>query len=198
MSYRIFPADQYAAMPWKNGGGVTREIFRFPEGDGAWCWRMSVAEVAADGPFSAFPGCMRSLTLLSGAGMRLDFTGRSVELLPPYGNAVFSGEEALSAYLLDGPTTDFNAIWLTNRVSVTVERRAMHGTLWCIAEPGVSWFVYFLSGHGRVKSDPNSPEIDAGDAIWLQPQAGGPRLIVEAFGEALWCRITALQRSSRV
>jgi environmental stress-induced protein Ves len=179
-------------MPWKNGGGVTHEIFRFPEGSEHWVWRMSVADVAADGPFSAFPGCTRSLTLLSGAGMRLDFTDRSAELLSPYGSVLFSGEDALSAHLLDGPTTDFNAIWRTDSVSVTVERRAMHGTLWCIPEQGVSWFVYFLSGHGRVKSDPNSPDIAAGDAIWLQPQAGAPRLMLEAFGEALWIKISAL------
>jgi len=180
------------AMPWKNGGGVTREICRFPDGEAPWSWRMSVAEVGGDGPFSAFPGYMRSLTLLSGAGMRLDFAERSVELLPPYGSAVFSGEEALSAHLIDGPTTDFNAIWRSAEVSVTVERRAMHGALWCIAEQGVSWFVYFLSGQGMVKFDPAHPEIAAGDAIWLQPEAGGPRLILEAFGEALWCRISAL------
>jgi uncharacterized protein len=179
-------------MPWKNGGGVTHEIFRFPEGSEHWVWRMSVADVAADGPFSAFPCCTRSLTLLSGAGMRLDFKDRSAELLPPYGSVLFSGEDALSAHLLDGPTTDFNAIWRTDSVSVTVERRAMHGTLWCIPEQDVSWFVYFLSGHGRVKSDPNSPDIAAGDAIWLQPQAGAPRLMLEAFGEALWIKISAL------
>jgi uncharacterized protein len=192
MSYRLFPASQFLSMPWKNGGGVTHEIFRFPEGSEHWVWRMSVADVAADGPFSAFPGCTRSLTLLSGAGMRLDFTDRSAELLSPYGSVLFSGEDALSAHLLDGPTTDFNAIWRTDSVSVTVERRAMHGTLWCIPEQGVSWFVYFLSGHGRVKSDPNSPDIAAGDAIWLQPQAGAPRLMLEAFGEALWIKISAL------
>jgi hypothetical protein len=192
MSYRIFPAGQYDTMPWKNGGGVTHEIFRFPEGGDTWLWRMSVAEVAADGPFSAFPGCMRSLTLLSGEGMRLDFPGRSMELLPPYGSAVFSGEEALTAHLIDGPTTDFNAIWRTDSVSVTVERRAMLGSLWCIPEPSVSWMVYFLSGNGVVKSDPDRPEFTAGDAIWLQPQAGEPRLVLEAFGEALWIKIVAV------
>lgn len=192
MSQRIFPAEQMTAMPWKNGGGMTREIFRFPEGGDAWLWRMSVAEVASDGPFSAFPGCMRSLTLLSGEGMRLDFTGRSVELLPPHSSVLFSGEEALSAHLIDGPTTDFNAIWRTDSVSVTVERRAMQGSLWFMPEPGTSWFLYILSGHGVVKSDPDRPAFAGGDAIWLQPESDEPRLILEAFGEALWCRISAL------
>ena len=192
MSYRIFPASQYDTMPWKNGGGVTHEIFRFPEGSDAWLWRISVADVAADGPFSAFPGCLRSLTLLSGEGMRLDFPDRSINLLPPYGSVQFSGEETLSAHLLDGPTTDFNAIWRAGSVSVTVERRAMLGALWFMPEPGTSWFLYVLSGHGAVKSDPDRPEFTAGDAIWLQPQAGETRLILEAFGEALWIKIVAI------
>jgi environmental stress-induced protein Ves len=191
MAFKIITAEQMLPMPWKNGGGLTREIARFPE-HGEWVWRMSVAEVDADGPFSAFPGCMRSLTLLSGEGMSLDFPDRSVPLLPPHGSLVFSGDEPLTARLLNGPTTDFNAIWRTDSVSVSVERRAMHGVLWCIPEPGVSWLVYFHAGRGEVKSDPDNPAIRIGDAVWLAPSAGEPRLVLEAYGEALWVRITAI------
>jgi environmental stress-induced protein Ves len=42
-------------MPWKNGGGVTRELLAWP-GGGDWQVRISVAEIEADGPFSSFPG----------------------------------------------------------------------------------------------------------------------------------------------
>jgi environmental stress-induced protein Ves len=189
MSYRHFPVSEFTRMPWKNGGGVTHEIFRFPDASDEWQWRVSIAEVASDGAFSLFPGCMRSLTLLSGEGMRLDFSEHSVELLPPYASVQFSGDEMLSAHLLDGPTTDFNAIWQADRFDVRVERRAMHGSLWCIAEPNTSWLVYFLSGYGRIKSDVDSPEIQAGDALWLQPNDSQQRLILEAFGEALWLKI---------
>mgnify|MGYP003471350613 CR=1 FL=1 len=192
MSYRHFPSSQFTRMPWKNGGGTTHEIFRFPEDGGSWDWRVSVAEVAADGSFSEFPGCTRSLTLLSGEGMKLDFIDHSVELLPPYSSLVFSGEEKLSAQLINGPTTDFNAIWLTDKVNITVERRAMLGSLWCVREANTSWLVYFLSGQGRVKSDSHSPEIQTGDAIWLKPNDAEQRLILEAFGEALWLKITEL------
>jgi uncharacterized protein len=189
MSYRHFPASEFIRMPWKNGGGVTHEIFRFPEQGDEWQWRISIAEVASDGAFSIFPGCMRSLTLLSGEGMRLDFADRSVELLPPYTSAIFSGDETLSAQLIDGATTDFNAIWQADTFNIHVERRAMHGSLWCIAEPKTSWLVYFLSGHGGIKSDANSPEIQSGDAVWLKPNDSPHRLILEATGEALWLKI---------
>lgn len=192
MSYRHFPASQFTRMPWKNGGGVTHEIFRFPEGSEPWHWRISVAEVSSNGAFSAFPGCTRSLTLLSGEGMKLDFIDHSVELLPPYSSLVFSGEEKIFAKLINGPTTDFNAIWQTGKVSIAVERRAMMGSLWCVREAKTSWLVYFLSGRGRVKSDSNSPEIQTGDAIWLKPNDTEQRLILEAFGEALWLKITEL------
>ena len=37
----------------------------------AFDWRVSVADVAADGPFSRFPGVDRVLVLIAGAGMRL-------------------------------------------------------------------------------------------------------------------------------
>ena len=192
MSYRHFPASQFTRMPWKNGGGVTHEIFRFPDSDGEWQWRVSIADVASDGAFSLFPGCMRSLTLLSGEGMRLDFVDRSVELMPPYSSAIFSGDEILSAQLLDGPTTDFNAIWQEDKFNIHIERRAMHGSIWCIAEHKTSWLVYFLSGHGRIKSDADSPEIRTGDALWLKPNDSKQRLILEAAGEALWLKVTEL------
>ncbi len=190
MYYRHFPASEFTRMPWKNGGGLSHEIFRFPETGDQWLWRISLAEVASDGAFSIFPGCMRHLTLLSGEGMRLDFADRSAELLPPYSSVIFSGEEALSAYLIDGATTDFNAIWQADKYTIDVERRAMHGSIWCVAEHKTSWLVYFISGHGRIKSDADSPEIQTGDAVWLKPNDSTQRLILEAAGEALWLKIT--------
>ncbi|MFG5407966.1 HutD family protein [Piscinibacter sakaiensis] len=40
------------AQPWRNGGGHTRELWTWPA-DGPWQARLSVADIAADGPFSA-------------------------------------------------------------------------------------------------------------------------------------------------
>lgn len=176
-------------MPWKNGGGSTREIVRFPAPGDDWLWRISIADICANGPFSVFPGCERALILLDGAGMALQFADRRCELRPPYAVCRFAGEESPDCMLFDGPTVDFNAIWRRDAVRITVERRAMHGSLWCVPEPGVSWFVYLLSGSLAIKDDPRGPRCLPGDGLWLQPEVGAPRLMLEAYGEALWLRI---------
>jgi len=69
---RIRAAD-YRAMAWKNGQGMTREIAREP-GDGDFLWRLSIAEVAASGDFSLFPGYDRTITLIEGAGHMMPLT----------------------------------------------------------------------------------------------------------------------------
>ncbi len=74
----LSPAD-YRRMPWKNGGGHTTEIAAFPAGAGlaSFVWRVSIADVLQDGPFSPFPGIDRTLVLLEGEGMRLSGDGRA-------------------------------------------------------------------------------------------------------------------------
>lgn len=97
-------------QPWKNGAGTTRELARRDDGEGGFDWRVSVAEVAADAPFSPFPGIDRCIVLLDGHGLRLR-TPRAVHRLArafePFG---FSGDDAVDAELVDGPTTDFNVM----------------------------------------------------------------------------------------
>ena len=68
-----FDREHLPCVPWKNGGGVTREIVCYPAGADiqSFEWRMSIAEVARDGPFSDFSGIDRVITLLSGNGIRL-------------------------------------------------------------------------------------------------------------------------------
>jgi environmental stress-induced protein Ves len=74
------PLD-YARMPWKNGGGQTTEIAVSAGASLAdFDWRVSIAEINADGPFSAFAGVDRTLVLLSGAGVRLTGTTHMAEL----------------------------------------------------------------------------------------------------------------------
>lgn len=60
-------------MPWKNGGGMTRELVcQPPDADmDSFDWRVSIAHIASDGPFSSFSGVDRIITLLSGGGVHL-------------------------------------------------------------------------------------------------------------------------------
>ncbi|WP_322089585.1 HutD family protein [Burkholderia sp. BCC1999] len=113
-------AADLVASPWKNGGGVTREIGAFsPKGTSfgappgaaldAFVWRVSVADVGTAGPFSRFDGIDRTLVLLSGAGMTLTEAGGAQHVLDaPLARADFAGEAAIDATLHDGATRDFN------------------------------------------------------------------------------------------
>lgn len=99
-------------MPWKNGGGCTLELAVEPPGanlETGFTWRLSSAEVAASGPFSAFPGIERTLLLLSGDGFQLDFGNRgSICLDAPFVPVRFAGDWPAHANLLGGPCIDFN------------------------------------------------------------------------------------------
>lgn len=99
------------AMPWKNGGGTTVELAISPADAGLedFAWRISTAQVAVDGAFSSFPDIDRSLAVLAGNGVCLQRAdGLREMLLSGDAIAVFSGEEAISAQLLNGPITDLN------------------------------------------------------------------------------------------
>ena len=55
-----------AAAPWRNGGGVTRELLRLAARPATGSVRVSVADIEADGPFSPFPGVERWFAVLRG------------------------------------------------------------------------------------------------------------------------------------
>ncbi|MEX3764187.1 HutD family protein [Paraburkholderia phenoliruptrix] len=114
-SVTLIRAAELVASPWKNGGGVTREVAAHPADAGldAFVWRVSVADVAQAGPFSRFAGIDRTLVLLSGAGMLLDEAQsdnavKTHALTRPLDIARFAGEARIDARLVDGPTRDFN------------------------------------------------------------------------------------------
>lgn len=94
-------------MPWKNGGGVTTEICASPP-SGAFDWRVSIATVNADGPFSTFTGYERHIMTLSGEGMILDIEGRGKFNLEPLRPFSFSGDAQVQGSLLQGAVLDFN------------------------------------------------------------------------------------------
>ncbi len=110
ITHRVLSPADYRRMPWKNGGGHTTEIAAHPTGSGfaSFDWRVSVADVQQDGPFSPFAGIDRTLVLLAGAGMRLTGDGEPLELRTPFEPVSFSGDQSLHCSLFAGPVRDFN------------------------------------------------------------------------------------------
>ena len=82
MGMDVWRRDDHLQMPWKNGGGLTREVASSPPGSALtdFDWRISFAEVAAGGPFSTFPGVDRVIILIDGPAMALTVDGVRHEL----------------------------------------------------------------------------------------------------------------------
>jgi hypothetical protein len=116
---RIVRKGDFVCQRWKNGGGITYEVAREETDDGALVWRLSMAEVGADGPFSLFQGLSRVLTVLDGGGMWLEHAGGRIDAAPLQPVA-FSGDLAVHGRLVDGPVRDWNLIFDAARVDGAV------------------------------------------------------------------------------
>jgi environmental stress-induced protein Ves len=107
----ILREADYVTVPWKNGGGLTREILKVPPDTAAFDWRLSLATIEEPGPFSTFDGYDRTLILVRGAGVELDFGSQGRAALRVPGQlAAFDGAWPTSCTLIDGPSSDLNLI----------------------------------------------------------------------------------------
>ncbi|WP_430244807.1 HutD/Ves family protein [Neorhizobium sp. DAR64861/K0K2] len=120
---RILRASDYRRMPWKNGKGETVEIAVFPETATVddFDWRISMATVAEDGPFSVFPDIDRTLSVLTGDGIELSVAGQPDHVLRPQtAPHAFPADAVTSAKLLSGPITDLNVMTRRGRFTHSV------------------------------------------------------------------------------
>ncbi len=121
----ILRSVDHKRMPWKNGGGETAEIAVFPPDAGLadFDWRISMATVAVDGPFSTFPEVDRTLTILFGMGMILDIDGRSAMTLDTHSKPyAFPADLVTRATLVGGEVIDLNVMTRRGRFEHHVER----------------------------------------------------------------------------
>lgn len=159
-NFRVLRARDYRRMPWKNGGGETTEIAVFPENAdlAGFGWRISMATVASDGPFSVFPGIDRTLSILSGEGMTLDIAGRApVVLTRSSAPLAFPADTATSAQLVSGPITDLNVMTRRGQWSHQVEHRRFEGEHRLDAEGGVTLLLSL--GNLRIDSAGHAEEL---------------------------------------
>jgi hypothetical protein len=98
----------WRTQPWKNGGGVTHELWRSPDRED-YDVRASLAEVAASGPFSVFPGYRRWTFLVGPAPITLT-AETMIELVAPGDHVELPGATALTATLRAGPTRLLNVL----------------------------------------------------------------------------------------
>ena len=152
--------------PWKNGGGTTFELAAGPPGVdlSSFDWRISVAEVAADGPFSTFEGIDRTLVLLEGDGVELVVSDRSTILSKARPMLSFDGEAATYSHLLSGPVRDLNIMTRRGRVSHDVAAPP----LGLLAPRSAHWLVFALGGDVTVTIDGTPFRLDRFDLLVTQ------------------------------
>ncbi|MEZ0067569.1 environmental stress-induced protein Ves [Streptacidiphilus sp. MAP12-20] len=120
---QVLRAADRVASPWKNGGGVTREVASSPSGGGTsdFDWRISLADVASGGPFSSFPGVDRVITVVEGEGMALTVDGVETVIAERYRPFAFSGDATTDCRLLGGALVDFNVMTRRGVVDARVD-----------------------------------------------------------------------------
>ncbi|CEJ15572.1 Protein Ves [bacterium YEK0313] len=155
-------AAGHRRMPWKNGGGETAEIAVHPAGAdlAGFDWRVSMATVVSDGPFSLFPGIDRTLAVLTGAGIRLDIAGFAAQrLMPESPPLAFPADAPAGASLIAGPITDLNVMTRRGRCRHSLTPLTVTGreTLALAARWTLLMTVDALeavTGEGTVRLDP--------------------------------------------
>ncbi|TFW13716.1 HutD/Ves family protein [Duganella callida] len=147
---------QYANLrtaPWKNGGGSTTEIAISPPGADLdeFDWRVSLATITQDGPFSAFPGIDRTLALVAGDGVLLDFGDERFVLSPSEPVIEFDGEDAVHATVSGQHTTDFNVMTRRGRCRHRVEPLAVRGSA-TFKRRGATTLLFLAEGEALTMS----------------------------------------------
>jgi hypothetical protein len=151
---RHFRPQDYRVMPWKNGGGTTTELTIEPVGaslESGFLWRLSMAEVGVSGPFSRFEDCDRTLLLLEGRGMRLDFDQQPSVLVDHLLEPVtFPGDWLAAGTLLEGPCRDFNVITQRTRCRHRLEVLPLDARPSSLLQ---AWTRYLFCAAGKVRID---------------------------------------------
>ena len=166
---QVIRSASYKRMPWRNGGGETIEIAVFPPAAdfAAMDWRLSMATVAADGPFSSFPGIDRTLSVLAGT-LGLEIDGVRVDLMemsPPHS---FRGEAAVNGLVVRGPVTDLNVMTRRGALTHDVRRVSVAGEKTVTTSAG----TLLLFCHTGAVTLPSGETLQALDSAMGQTDGG--------------------------
>lgn len=177
---KILRATDYKTMPWKNGMGSTTEIAIHPADAKLddFDWRVSMAQVASDGPFSSFAAIDRTLLVLEGNGIDLSVAGQPITRITRNTICSFPGDQPTSATLVDGPIVDLNVM---SRRTVMHDVRRIKLTQRQDFIVSAQTILIVEQGQLEVTTPAPRTVLDERDAILVDPST--PMLALDA-GEA--------------
>ena len=145
-------------MPWANGRGTSFEIASDRNEAGEWSWRLAMAPVNENGPFSRIECVNRSLAVVEGAGMLLSVDRKKLQCLPMQ-VVQFRGDAITEATLTDGPIMDINLM---------VRRKEADGEMAIVSDAGLlnsASIVVAVGGSAQVKSGELTIDLECHDSI---------------------------------
>ncbi|MBC7608386.1 MAG: HutD family protein [Polaromonas sp.] len=186
MTWNVIHLADVDVTPWKNGGGVTRELVVWPSAEG-WIWRMSVADVDQSGPFSKFEGIDRWFAVLDGAGVQLDVAGKSHSLSPLDAPFFFDGAAPVDCQLLTGKTVDFNLMVRRSCASAHMQRVSDGFETKIDATKVIA--IYVMKSGAGVQFDGENLDLPASSLAWRKVSL--QTRISLTGGDALWMEINS-------
>lgn len=165
-------------MPWRNGGGTTTEIVVEPSGEERFLYRVSIADVASDGPFSRFDGYDRHIMLLEGRGMSLDCGAHGkidLALLEPRS---FSGDWDVVGSLVEGAVRDFNLMVDRGGARSSLDVLRIRSAETIHLPPGATGVAYVIEGTLANAAEGDTLVLRAAQAVELVPTSAEACLAV--------------------
>ncbi|HSI53505.1 MAG: HutD family protein [Ramlibacter sp.] len=182
-SWHRISLNDVPLTPWRNGKGTTRELVAFPVRE-HWHWRMSVADIETDGPFSAFEGVRRWFAVLSGAGVHLSTGGAQHLLTPTSAPLAFDGGAQTDCALVSGPTRDFNLMVRQGHGHM----QHVSGDLALAVSSGAAIALWSGAAAARATFEGQAIELQPHTLAWRHLDFGG-RVEVSANG-GLWMEVS--------
>lgn len=179
---RILKADEYRRMPWRNGGGETAEVAIGPAGAtlNDFDWRVSMARIECDGPFSIFPDTDRTLTVLRGEGLHLSIVGSApVELTCDSEPLAFPGDVAAHATLLGGTVTDLNVMTHRERLQHSMRRVRIEGSVELVLDAPLALLVCAQAAV-RIEVNAQTARLETLDTLVLEETPAALRIFSDA------------------
>ena len=189
--HRLIAPREFRRMPWKNGGGHAAEIAAWPPARHEdFAWRVAIAEIERDGPFSAYPGVDRTFVLLEGEGVVLVHDDIEIALTVPNEPYHFPGDSACMCRLVGGPSRAYNLMVRRDRARGTLvvadRAAAVTGPFRfgvCYAASGASECL--LPGHAPIGLAPGTALVTDGASVLasmhVNPVDGGAVAFVAAI-----------------